>query len=192
KTGLSRLRSVPWRTGARKRSRPGAAQHRRAQGRGRERLCLFPRAPAPWGSVERGAPRRLSPASPGGSEGQPDGVCGRGFGSRGRGSRRLSQDDQIAFASRRAVEMEKPKPSAARDIDTANDRRSLLRGLAAGGAALAGAGIAANAQPAVKGAAARGVGEGPAAVDFSDGRMETGLKVMQQMGWGTNEGIRAL
>lgn len=88
--------------------------------------------------------------------------------------------------------MEKPKPSAARDIDTANDRRSLLRGLAVGGAALAGAGIAANAQPAVKGAAAPGVGEGPAAVDFSDGRMETGLKVMQQMGWGTNEGIRAL
>lgn len=83
---------------------------------------------------------------------------------------------------------------AARQINTATDRRKLLQGLAAGGAAIAGAGIAveATAKTAEPGPVTASVGAGPAVVDFADGRMETGLEVMQQMGWGTNEGIRAL
>lgn len=90
--------------------------------------------------------------------------------------------------------MDKHEPSAAHDFDTATDRRNLLRGLAVGGAALAGTGIAAeaNAHTPAPSPNAAGTGAGPAVVDFNDGRMETGLQVMQQMGWGTNEGIRAL
>lgn len=74
------------------------------------------------------------------------------------------------------------------------DRRALLRGLSIGSAAIFGAGIIdptmakAEDTPTV----AKSVGDAVAVVDFNDGRLETGLEVMRQIGWGTNEGVRAL
>lgn len=91
------------------------------------------------------------------------------------------------------------------DADLSTDRRNLLR--AVGGVALAGAAMTAATAAAQPGAPVTSAGDaggvhtppvpaepgaGAAVVDFADGRLQTGLDVMEQMGWGTNAGVKAL